>query len=575
MAVYSLKKAPWWQVGRWGWEVFPPLLTLLLLIPVLQSGFSSDDLLNACIGGHDSLWGYLKNDLRVWIFERGRLCPGTILWVDLVHGLLPKWWAVKILVVVLTMVDVWLLARLVRGMTGSRFVAIGFSVLFPVFIQVRNYHDPLLHFAGLIPAFLAILLLSFLAVWKHRERGGRGWLLAATLLYLVALWTYEIAFVLYPLYLCLLKGETLWERFTKSWPFLLVWTLTLLLSMYLRQLDPGSTMVYPGTTFGIQAGVVGKTLGQQLVATLPLSYAFWDPSGLFTATPILGAPGGLQAWDVFVGAAFVGALMAMVRMPQGGRVGWDLFLFGAGLFLLPALPIALSHKYQLEFASPHYGWGMGYIPVLIQAFGAALVSGWILTRVMDHFGPGGRWWVLAMAGSLLLPVVVLQNRANRLVVSRINGDCHQPREAVIEALEKGLLHGVRPGTKIHFLDGWNRDSGPGVHSIALGWMSGAYLWFNSDFVRLHTGKRHWILEDPESARTMQVGDGLVWLRSTESGTVKGGEVLYLERTAGAGPQAHLLVKKRIPVGAGTMAEAVGEPGMRIREEEILVPARKK
>jgi hypothetical protein len=82
--------------------------------------------------------------------------------------------------------------------------------------------------------------------------------------------------------------------------------------------------------------------------------------------------------------------------------------YGLALWIVPALPIALSAKYQQQL---HFG--LGYLPVFLEYFGAGIVLATVLTKVS-----GTRAHVLALGLTVAaFPAVALATFASNREVA--------------------------------------------------------------------------------------------------------------------------------------------------------------
>jgi len=492
-------------------------LAALALIPVATNGFRSDDLVNASISGNGDYFGYLRDDLRMWFVDRGRINALTIAFTDSVHWFLPRVFPYKIFLCALILSNVWLAGRFVQAVSGSVHWGFLAMLLAPLAFQLRLYHDPLLDFAGMLPFFMDLILASLLLALRWDDTGKKAFLVFSLAFYLASILLYELAFpllMLFPL-LFFFRNRSLRHGVRASLPFTILAVSMSLLTLLLRVETPGGAGYY-GITPSWSPAVILSTYAKQLVAGLPLSYVWGDPSFLFTYDPVFTGPVPWHEWlaRAGFGAALV-ALGARIFRDPPVEVGGLLALFGLLLALLVALLISFSAKYQAELHLGDGSWGLGYLPVYPQALGGVLVALGVLMAALRRLSPRGALWAKIASGVMILAVMVpvygATLAANRKVSEQSNIDLHFRRQSLVLALEAGVLGDLPEGSRLLLLDEYTpRPYAPRLRSDLQGW-SRSYRWRNSAFVKVHSGKTLRVCDTPEGARDLMKqasgGDG--------------------------------------------------------------------
>lgn len=186
-----------------------PLLGLLLfaavfLLPDCIVGYGGDDLLNACTQGHVRIRGggfsdYLHMRLSGWM-SAGRLFPLAIVQTYGLHYWHPSAALFHRLVYGVLLVDVGLFYGLLRAWRLAPGMAALGGLLLTLLFQMRWAFDPILQFAGLMPALATELLAALLMFDCYLRCRRERWRVASLAAFCLALLTYEIAFVAGPVF---------------------------------------------------------------------------------------------------------------------------------------------------------------------------------------------------------------------------------------------------------------------------------------------------------------------------------------------------------------------------------------
>ncbi|MGK2938017.1 MAG: hypothetical protein ACSLFR_09490 [Solirubrobacteraceae bacterium] len=416
-------------------------LQVLLLWPLLTTPYMGDDGLNASFSGgmattHQSFTELTWNVAEGWIVQQGRWFPASFYLgygqFALVHSMVGYKLLLLLWVVLSTVCVMALVRRLGGGPAVAALVAIGATLT----VQFRFYNDPVISYTGLMQSVLAMMALSALLfdVWL---RDRRWWALVLSLVLIVlAASTYESAPLLCGMHLVVAIAErhNLRRGMLASLPALATGAAMLVLSLVLRA---RATAPSPAYEANADLSVFIPAFGKQLLGTLPLSYAAFNPGSVF-----------LFRGDAFVksmgpASIIAGVLVALVvfwlvreAWNWSFTAPWTPWLamgLGIVLILAPAAPIALARRYQAELVP-----GISYLPVYLQGFGLALVAAGLLGLLRRSLRRTGAVMVVASvvlalgAGS----VAAVTHRANTLV-----RDGMQPTRDV----QLNLRHAVEAG----------------------------------------------------------------------------------------------------------------------------------
>ncbi len=421
-----------------GWTLFAlfalfALLAVGALSPYLATGYYQDDSINCLLPTylderHLTIGTFIRQSIGHWVFEEARLFPLTLaasysVWYWIRDLGLYRAFQVSLVVGNLLLFAAWILE--LGG--GPRLAVLASTIVLGLF-QLRDFHDPVASYAGLMQIAFA-LGLGTLWFWLRYEKTSARWQLAASwLCYAAALLFYEAELVFAPLVL----GWTLASQKPRAsrWGHGAI-TLAYLAAVALLRLH------YPRAYAGTEGLLRLKALGTfafQLSAALPLSYPIFGRSGFYDLGTLASAELWSGAAALVLGTTFALLGPGLGRLPpQPLAPAAESRLRRAGWLLLvaPAALVALSAKYQDQVTRP----GIGYLPVYFSCFGLALLVALGLRET--------RRWQLASAAVACL--VAFNFSTNRIAAERLNRYWKYPREALERALDQGLLADLRPG----------------------------------------------------------------------------------------------------------------------------------
>jgi hypothetical protein len=474
--LHILKPRPSWAL------LGVTVLAALLMAPTLETGYRSDDMATSTTPGiirlqFKSLTALVLYDIRQSMIG-GRFFPLLFVPYRAAFHAFQEVGQYKFYIYALVITDAALFFLLVRKLFGdARFAALAACSAL-MLMQLRSYHDPILSFFGLLQLVAAGTFLSLMALERHLEGRGRGWLAASVGLYLAVMLLYETSYPFFALHAALVwRRRPKWgEGLRVIRPFLQAFAGCLAMALLMRWLSR-ETAIPSGYKYpmNLAPGAVLLTMARQAGGALPLSYFLTDPPGLFTSMKGLGGlfswAGRADAWAVAAIAAVV-SYLGLGREPQAddarrGRGGeyWPAVLGGL-IAVLPGLSISLTERYQREVS---FG-GTPYLPVYIQYFGMGLVlatalrgvaRGWPLAR-------SARVARLGLAAAVALTTVVTF-QANRITATTLmampgsrdfnpgaaamDGVWYYPRLNLQAALHSGLLDPIPDGSRLLLADG--------------------------------------------------------------------------------------------------------------------------
>lgn len=493
----------------------------LSLLPLLSSGFYSDDLINSTLQGQLQLQGksFIEHVLetnRAWITASGRLFPVHLLTISAIAYVSSALLFYKILLLSLNTANVLLFGYLLRVHTGHTAAAYLGMLVLPGLFQFRLYHDPILSFCGMMQVFVSCLLAAMILLCKYLEQNRTTYLLASLIAYNLALYYYEVSILLLPLFVVIVVGsrlnlkDTIWL----SVPYVLSVVVALVAMGAARYMRDVAAIQYSGIVFNLQTKPIVKTFALQLYASLPLTYFTGNPARLFRHD-VETFVANIARSDLSVLVLLVSLYGACLWKPLQGIRGLPMLcVLGSILMVAPSLLVSMSLKYQGELLGA--GRGMGYIPVYVEYYGTALViTGCLLLALQRLRGARVRGLANTAVVGVGSIVLLVNLQSNRLVVEKANVDVHYRRAALTRALTDNILADVPDGAELFILDEYAFDPYPWVTSQVRGWSTG-YRWKNEALVYLYARRR------------MYVGSDLVSVRN-RTGRAEAGNDTYLLR----------------------------------------------
>lgn len=421
------------------------LLTLVLIIlaisPMLNSGYISDDSWVSCKAYYPSLKVMLHDtyeQIKLVTKSHGHL---TILWLiesNVVFFLTQHDpFLYKLFILCMILVNVGLFEYFIYKLSRSRITSLLSIISLPLLFQFRNYHDPILSFAGQQQLILTTLLISLLFLLDYFDNGKKSRLWLSIFFYFLCLQIYEntYSFFLFHMLIVYLKAEK--KTFMKnSLPFVVLPVLLAIIVVSLRHFYPSN---YTGTVPSFDLSRILLTFFKQVFASFPMSYFMFyfkkDISYDYSFIYKHYIPHILLL--ISVSGIFAHYLFKKIS-EENRRIysNYHILAIGVMFLLVPALLISLSQKYQEELT-----WGIGYIPVYISYYGVSLLFAFLLLLLINRI-PGRKilgYLAGLFAGIMFCFTIALNYINNSIVVDNLNYTFLYPRGIIEEAARKGLF----------------------------------------------------------------------------------------------------------------------------------------
>jgi hypothetical protein len=414
------------RLRRLPWELPVAIIAqLLFLAHAVKTYFVDDDLINratsgALANGGITYWTGVHQLIDQWWHDQGRFYPISFYQGPPQMMLLHDYRAYKVLLLGWTVVAgvcVWLLLREIGLGRAAASLAL---LLASVAVQFRP-QDGILAYTGLEQIILAEMALSLFFFNKFLRLGRNRYMALSVLLFVISSLTYETSYVFGPLYAILALNARGW----KLWPWSRLWHVVKPLLpivafslVFIAIGSYGRAHAYAGD-HGPYAPSWNKheifyTLVDQVIAAVPLTYAWLDPTGEYGKSFSTAIVHGLSWQDVAIGIVFAVVAFVLarrVRLRESWNP-WVVALLGAALWVLTAFPIALATRYQAEIVG-----GLAHIPVVIEFFAFGMVAIGLAVGLGRLVPAPARTAGVAVLAVLIGVVAAFGHRANAITVA--------------------------------------------------------------------------------------------------------------------------------------------------------------
>lgn len=443
----------------WRVELLILAVSALSLSMLIHSGYYWDDAVNSTVylsEKYDEL-PLLQN---VLIFMRKYIELGRINVLSFYYYfffLIENVSVYKALIIALVLADQLMLRAVLLKLGVPKKYAQACMLLIPLLIQLRAYQDPVSGFYGLMQVILLELLLSVFFLLRWLEGGKRRDLLLSLGFFGVGLMTYEVCypFILMIFLLIWLYRRDFWKAVRGALPYALM-ILVMLGLIFLVRLQYTQESTYVGVAFNLDIGAILHAALCQITAALPLSFYSAGHELAIVGTSYLASEvmnydfSGFLA-DITVLDALLAALclwlLHLIGRERGQNWGTHacggLCVLGFGFWLLPAITVSLSQRYQGQLFA-----GLGYLPVYLQYFGVAMLLCLLWQVLWKRASVILRRGLICLGSSVFLIMMLLNLQNNREVTRLMNHAFYDPRAAGEAALTSGLLDFLPDGARL-------------------------------------------------------------------------------------------------------------------------------
>jgi len=431
-------------------------LAAALLTPLMMTPFLGDDTYQSVVLGQTADAGESVLKLILDVSGQGLHQDGRIELLALaqyfgIFAAVPNLLAYKAVQVAFVLLNLGTLYLFLRSIKVARLTSLVMVALALTTLQIRVYHDPLLGFSLLYPVMLELNLLSFLLFAKYLDTQRMSAIAWSAVLFILALFYYETSYPLSIVHVLIAVRMRGWSAWRTATPFVVFSAVFFAAALVIRRV----VHMAPGSTYhlGLDPSLYLATLAKQLVAAVPLSYTLNLGPELFGSwwQAYDYAP-----WFTLLPIAILGTAALALPLIKGRRVVLSeaglgrIALIGAALWFFSAVLLATLPRYQSELR-----FGLGYLPVYFEDYGAALVlaSGVIaLLQLVARHANTWQWCTAAVAVALVFSFVLsVTYAANAFVVHKYEPEKYG-RELVWSAVHGGALRHLSAGDTV-FING--------------------------------------------------------------------------------------------------------------------------
>ena len=345
------------------------LSSIYFLYPILGSGYFSDDAYNSLIKG--SMLEKNKNFIEYildlnwgWLSNSGRFYPIGHLSQTFLFYFIENLFLFQIIKLTTILLSIYFFRLNIIIFSKSKLLGNLGTLILLIFFQFRQWHDPILGFAILLPLICLFLFSSLYYFQIFLENDKKKYLSRSLILYLLLILTYEITYPLIILYIAIIffKSNLFNDVIFKLKYHYIILFLIIIITIYFR-LNVGDKS-YPSLDQNFSLIPFFKSFGIQIFSGLSFSYFsklkinFYD---------------NLQIIDLYLLVYFF-IIFSLLRNLNLQKIDYKIILqfviLGALIILSQSFMVAISgHKDDIITM----GLGFGYLPVLLEYFGFSLI----------------------------------------------------------------------------------------------------------------------------------------------------------------------------------------------------------
>jgi hypothetical protein len=437
---------------------FAFFIVFVFLTPVLNSGYIADDSLNSLVKGtidlnHQTIFVQVYGKIVYFLQYSGRFVPIAAFY-PVIFYFITNVFLYKLSILLFTILDIILFCFFIFRLTKIKSVFIIVPLLIPIFIQFRNYHDPILGYNLLLQILFFFILSALLLLQNYFYCNKKIYLFLSAVFFELALLTYEIAFCFILLFLLLILTDGEQKSTTDKIKLFLVYIIALFIPLIviLSRQFLFKTVVnsYNGTIFSSEILKCISTFVIQTIGAFPFSYYFFNPGGIFKNQILDNSQYVLIfvlfiLYFVFFYYAAIYLLGEILKMRNENRVNYGhLLLWGFALLVLPSFLVSVSQKYQNELV---LGWA--YLPVFISYFGLLLIVFGLFLYLMQNFKNFRHIKIILLILALTFSGLTVFNYSHNLtVVGYSNMEWFYPRSIIENGIHAGLLNKIPPNSTL-------------------------------------------------------------------------------------------------------------------------------
>ena len=459
----------------------------LCLLPLLKSGYYSDDLINSLYKAkfkfnNINFFLYFPSQILSLLMATGRPNLVSAISGPLLYFLNNNLVFYKIYTLLLILINVGLFWYYLKTITGKKLNFI-YLLLLPLLFQFRLYHDPILSFYGMEQFFVIYILVCLIFLEQYLKKNQIRNLLISVFFFNIFLYSYEVAFLFLITIFCTIIFEN--QNFLKTLKKILPYLICQIIYIgffYLIKLMSKETLgqSYSGTELNLNFPLILKTFAIQITSAFPLTY-FFSKQGFIFCHNISCLISNVKVLDIFLIIIFNLLLYFGYLKEEFTKINIKAILIGITLLVFPAMLVSLTVKYQGELINR--GWGIGYLVIYIEYFGMALLLG----QLISYIGSIKNNFLNITVFLVLNLILVINLQNNRIIVDKANIDLKYRRQTFEQGFKKGLLKKVPNSSAILIIDNYKYD--PYKYNSETKVWAYSYPWKNEFFVYEYSQKR--------------------------------------------------------------------------------------
>jgi hypothetical protein len=472
------------------------ILSFLILSPILNSGYISDDAINSLIPGYlqegnTNVFSFSMPIIYSWVVNEGRFFPIAFLYVYLLFSLSPSLFIYKLFLIIMILINSLLFYYFIKLLSKSEVWAIFSLLIIPIFFKLTLSHNPILSFNALIQVVFSLFLLSLITLIIYLENQSRYYLIASLGLYFVSLLTYEISYPLFLLHILIIfslsKERLLRPKLKIAFYFFIAPVIYILITKILTICLTWPNVSKPSGIYSINLEVSPFliSLAKEISGAIPLSYIILDPHKIFNNNSIFFNGNVSIPLLICIGiCSFIlffeisKRLLSSLQEENGKKSNKFLLpLLGLGFIILPLILISITPRHQTESI-----WGYSYLPGYISSYGVCICTiciGYLLYKKLSLSNTENVTYLLLFFSAVFSICCMITFSANIIVVEHSNGDWLYPRQIAEEGMSNGIFNEI-PNNSILLVDN-------------------NHVWDQPAFYRMHTGLHFNYIGSPNAA----------------------------------------------------------------------------
>lgn len=409
------------------------LLNAIFFSTLLNFGNFADDAYNSQVRGSllfqdISLYERTINEIKGWFFGAGRVFFLNWVWIYSLFYFINDTFYIKAIGLSLLISNFFIFYLIIKNITKSKEFSLMILLAFPLIIQFRNYHDPVLTYAFMIPLQFLLIQISLYLFLKYQFYKSYVINFIIVFLYSLALSIYELGYLFCFLffYLNYFKNNNFYLSLKLSLPFILISFTYILITLFMKYIFIDGSGTYPGSNFHLNNILIFfKAFIIQLAASFPgINFFNSNKNLIFTLMDLL------KLFSLF-------AIIYQFNLFIHKKININnskLAISAIFLVFIPAFIVSLSgHQEELVVN----GFGFSYLSVFFQYFGiviALLILINFLKRFLDNN-------FLFYFFTIIFIFLFITNIGLNNKVLRDNNELYKyPRDILFESYKYGLFN---------------------------------------------------------------------------------------------------------------------------------------